>query len=145
MDIRNHYTLTKPYYFFHFKTSNLKLHRRCGEGPVGMLEEVGRHEGRSTVGCLHPTTSTLPVGDAMDYVSDNFGETPRTLSVGASQIRTVLLYIPASSATSARGITRISYVLCQVQPMQKKTNTRKHTRGLSAVPAPSSCQSRYFM
>ena len=73
MDIRNHYTLTKPYYFFHFKTSNFKLHRRCGEGPVGMLEEVGRHEGRSTVGCLHPTTSTLPVGDAMDYVSDNFG------------------------------------------------------------------------
>ena len=38
-----------------------------------MLEEMGRHEGRSTVGCLHPTTSTLPVGDAMDYVSDNFG------------------------------------------------------------------------
>ena len=34
MHMRHHYTLTKPYYFFNFKTSNFKLHRR---GPcVGM-------------------------------------------------------------------------------------------------------------
>ena len=41
-----------------------------------MLEEVGRHVCLSTVGCLHLTTSTLypiPVGDDMDYDSDNFG------------------------------------------------------------------------
>ena len=41
------------------------------------MEEVGRHECmhecRSTVGCLHLTTSTLPVGDDMDYGNDSFG------------------------------------------------------------------------
>ena len=47
-----------------------------------MMEEVDRHECmhecRSTVGCLHLATSTLPVGDAMDYVSDNFGAAAAT-------------------------------------------------------------------
>lgn len=40
------------------------------EGPVGMLEEVGRHVCLSTVGCLHLTTTLypIPVGDDMDYV-----------------------------------------------------------------------------
>ena len=47
-----------------------------------MMEEVDRHECmhecRSTVGCLHLTTSTLPVSDAMDYVTDNFGSAAAT-------------------------------------------------------------------
>ena len=36
-----------------------------GVGPVGMREEVGQF--RPTVGCLHLTTSTLPVDDSVGY------------------------------------------------------------------------------
>eukprot|EP00964_Phaeocystis_antarctica_P092779 scaffold59742_cov55-Phaeocystis_antarctica.AAC.1 len=48
-----------------------------------------------TAGCFERLcTSTLPVGDAMDYVSDNFGETPMSSVRWSMEVVSVRLFCP---------------------------------------------------